>query len=102
MYRIVLTTALCLLAVTANGSTFELKDPAAELYEEQNAPPQEEPAQAQPTKQAVRGGMHCTVDIDTAECFCIGKKSARRLEFSQQECMEQLRQTLWGEGEVDD
>ena len=97
MHRLVLTTLLCLLAATASGSTFEIKDPAAEIYEEQNAPPQEGPAQVQATKQPVQGGMHCTVDIDTAECFCIGKKSARRLEFSQQECVEQLRQALWGE-----
>lgn len=101
MHRTVLTTLLCLLTVTASGSTFEMKDPAAELYEEQNAPPQEEPAQAQSRKQPVQGGMHCTVDIDTAECFCIGKKSARRVEFSQQDCVEQLRRALWGEGIAD-
>jgi hypothetical protein len=97
MHRIVSTTLLCLLAVTASATTFELKDPAAEIYEEQNAPPQEGPTQVQAMKQPGRGGMHCTIDVDSGECFCIGKKSARRLPLSQQECAEQVRQALWGE-----
>lgn len=102
MQRFFFAILICVLAGTATGSTFELKDPANEIFEEQNAPPQEQPAQVQPTKQPVRGSMHCTIDIESGECFCIGKKSARRLPLSQQECAEQVRQALWGEVTVNE
>jgi len=89
MHRSVLTILLCLLAGSAAGETFELKDPAAEIYEEQETLPLEESTQPQ-----LQEGMHCTVDTDSGECFCIGKKSARQAALSQAECMAEIRKVL--------
>ena len=98
MQRLALTILPCLLAsVAAASGSFELKDPAAEVYAERNEPVQEPeslPQPQSPPQPQAQGGMHCTVDIDSGECFCIGKASAKKLALSQQDCAAQIRQAL--------
>lgn len=96
MQRFILTIMLCLLASAAWASgTFEVQDPAAEIYEEQNAPEPELPATPDsPPEPQAAGGMNCTVDTDSGECFCIGKASAKKLPLGQEDCAAQIHQAL--------
>ena len=75
-------------SVAASG-TFELSDPAAEIYEEKQMT-----EEAQPAEQLPQGVVRCTVDTTTLECFCIDVDRARQLPMSQQACMAEIRQAL--------
>ncbi|MGD2130307.1 MAG: hypothetical protein PVJ17_13470 [Lysobacterales bacterium] len=94
MLRLTSITLLCLLAGTAFAGTFELTDPANEMYEEEHAPPKppaEPPAESEPTQ-----NMRCTVDLDTGECFCIEKASAKKVQMSQATCAAKVKEALTG------
>lgn len=88
MQRFALTALLCLLAGAAFAGTFELTDPAAEIYKEQNAPP-EPPPEPRPNQ-----NMRCSVDLDTGECFCIEKASAKKVPMSQSDCAAKVHDAL--------
>lgn len=97
--RIVLTTLLCLLAGVVHA-TFEIADPAADIYREQaetadQGEPAEEEAGMKPRgfgwgSSDEGSGTLCSIDGDNGECWCIDKKSARRLEMSQAQCKQRI------------
>lgn len=80
MRLFVLAILLCLLAGVAHAGTFELKDPAAEMQEDQ---------QAMADKLAeleARRSTRCTVDADTGECACFEKETGAKLVMTNDEC----------------
>ena len=94
MFRTALIILLCLLAGLARADTFELSDPANEMYEEDHAPP--EPPAEQPTESEPTQNMRCTVDLDTGECFCIEKASAKKVQMSRATCAAKVEEALTG------
>jgi hypothetical protein len=97
MNHIALIAALLLLAGLAQADTFELSDPANELYEEQKAREEQrlredfEPMQEAP---APTGNTLCTIDTDNGACSCIDKVLARKLSLSQEECVALIMRSL--------
>jgi len=96
MFRTALIILLCLLAGLARADTFELSDPAADMWKQKDAPAKEQAEQ--PPQQAPEDGMRCTVDVDNGDCFCIDKQSARRLSMSSQACAALVREALAAAG----
>jgi hypothetical protein len=94
MLRLTLITLLCLLAGAAAADTFELSDPANEMYEQDHAPP--EPPATPPGESESTQSMRCTVDLDTGECFCIEKVSATKVQMSQAMCAAKVEKALTG------
>ncbi|MGD8580496.1 MAG: hypothetical protein PVI46_14270 [Lysobacterales bacterium] len=92
MLRLTSITLLCLLAGTAFAGTFELSDPANEMYEEQHAQP--EPPAEPPSDAELAKSMRCTVDLENGECFCIEKTSAKKAPISQTACAAMVREAL--------
>jgi hypothetical protein len=92
MPRLTSITLLCLLAGAVFAGTFELSDPATEMYEEQHAPP--EPPAEPPGSEELAKSMRCTVDLDTGECFCIEKASAKKASISQVACAAMVQEAL--------
>ena len=86
--------ALFLLASLAHADTFELSDPANEMYEEEKAR-KEQPARGESTPvQAPAGDTLCTIDTANGNCSCIDKKLARKLSISQEDCVAQVMKAL--------
>ena len=76
-----LTILLCLAASTAQA-TFELKDPAGEIYEEIQE------AKEEPVQEEQANSVLCTMDTDLEECFCINKETGKQLPVTQKQCTE--------------
>jgi len=80
MNRLALIVVLGLLSGTTHG-TFELEDPAAEIFEELQASRELQEMQA-PEKE-----IFCVMDTDTNECFCIHKETRQVLSIAHNECV---------------
>lgn len=82
MHRLALILLIYPLAVPAG--TFELSDPATEIYEElQNPPEQQEPA-AEPY---VTEELFCAVDEKDGKCWCVHKESAKVVAIEHEKCV---------------
>lgn len=80
MRRLALIVVLGLLSGTTHG-TFELEDPAAEIFEELQASRELQEMEAPEEK------IFCVLDTDTNECFCIHKESRQVLSIAHNECV---------------
>jgi hypothetical protein len=76
-----LTILLCLAACTAQA-TFELSDPATEIYEEIQE------AKEEPAKNEQANSVLCTMDTDLEKCFCINKETGKQLPVTHEQCTE--------------
>lgn len=85
---------LCLLAGLANADTFELSDPANEMYEEEKTRKEQQAQDEVPTMKLPAGNVLCTVDTSSGSCSCIDKELARKLPLSQQECVAEVLRAL--------
>jgi len=100
MNHVALIAALLLMAGLAQADTFELSDPANEMYEDQKAREEQrvreefEPMEEPP---APTGNTLCTIDTDNGACSCIDKVLARKLSLSQEECVALIMQSLEGQ-----
>ena len=95
MQRFALIALLCLSAGLARAGTFELSDPANEMYEEQQAKGewQEAPYEAEP-RPAVSDNTLCSVDMATGACTCIDKELAKKLSMTREECVARVMESL--------
>lgn len=106
MTRLAWFASFCLLAGPVSAGTFEISDPANEMYEEQQAQAQAQ-AQAQiqdqpeggagailPPRQEESGNILCTVDTATGACSCIDEEMAKKLSMTQQDCVDHVLQAL--------
>ena len=80
MKHLWLTILLC-LASTAAQATFELRDPAGEVYEEK----QEMKRSA--SKEKSGSSVICTMEPERGRCFCFGKETGRELPVSHEQCV---------------
>jgi len=88
MKRPALIVALWLLTGMAVASTFELSDPANEIYQQEQAPEEPEPSW-EPS-----GNILCTVNTGTGECSCIDKEQAKKLTMTRDECVDRVKRSL--------
>jgi len=79
MKRLVLTAMLGLIAGLAQA-TFELKDPAAQIMEEENEPDNGK------TQQGIGENAFCVIEMDDGQCFCIHKETKDRIALTAEEC----------------
>jgi len=80
MNQLALIIALCLLSGMA-FATFELQDPAAQIYEEQQT------AQSEPDTQHPEEETFCALDADTGKCFCVHTETGLLLTIVYEECV---------------
>jgi len=62
--------------------TFELRDPAAEVYEEQQMPSDHQ------VEQTLEKHTLCTINTETNECSCIDTESGREISMAHEKCLE--------------
>lgn len=83
MHRLALILLIYPLASLAD--TFELSDPAAEIYQEQQNPP-EKPKE--PEKDAiVIEELFCAVDETDGKCWCVHKETAKVVVIEHEQCI---------------
>lgn len=75
----VLTLFLCLAAGSA-GATFEIADPANDMYKEWQAAPRAD------EEQPLDSGPFCVVDSELDKCWCFDRNSGDQLDLSPEEC----------------
>jgi hypothetical protein len=80
MKHIALIVVLCLLAGMTYG-TFELEDPAAQIYEQQQA------SLDRQVKQTLEKDTLCAINTDTYKCSCIHKETGRKISMTHNECV---------------
>jgi len=80
MKRIALLIVLSLLAGTIHG-TFELEDPAAQIFEELQA------WRDRQAMQTLEKSTLCAINTDTEECYCIHKDTGQMISMAHDECM---------------
>lgn len=83
MHRLALI--LLLYPLAAISGTFELSDPAAEIYEEQQAPPkqQEHEKDLLPVEE-----IFCAVDEKEGKCWCVHKETAKVVALEHEQCVD--------------
>jgi hypothetical protein len=80
MNRLALIIALCLLTGMAHA-TFEIQDPAAQIYEEQQS------AQKEPATQHLEEETFCALDADSGKCFCVHRETGLLVTIVYEECV---------------
>ena len=82
MHRLALI--LLLYPLVATSGTFELSDPAAEIYEEQQAPPkqQEHEKDLLPVEE-----IFCAVDEKQGNCWCVHTETAKVVAIEHEVCV---------------
>lgn len=96
MPRLALIVSLCLLAGLACADTFELSDPANEMWEEKQPVAEPEPrldSGLQPAQEPL-GDTLCSVDTSNGACTCIDTVNARKLPLTQEACVDRVLQSL--------
>jgi len=79
MKHLVLTLLLCLITGSASA-TFEIADPANDMYKEwQEAPKVDE-------EQPLDGAPLCVMDTEVDRCWCFDRESGDQLDLSPEEC----------------
>ena len=82
MHRLALILLIYPMAVPAD--TFELSDPAAEIYEKQQNPPK----QKEPTQElSVVDKLFCAVDEEEGKCWCVHTETAKVVTIEHEECV---------------
>lgn len=76
-----MTILLCLAAGAAQA-TFELRDPATEIYEEQ-----QEMKQAA-SREKPASSVICTMDSELGTCICINEQTGKELPVTHEQCIE--------------
>jgi len=95
MTRLALFALLVSLTALAHAGTFELSDPANEMLQEQNEPPEKQHFASEPNQVFEWSAtMICSVEMSNGACTCIDKKKAKKLSMSQQECADRVLQAL--------
>jgi hypothetical protein len=80
-----LTLILLIFPLSVLAGTFELSDPATEIYEEQQNPPeQQEPAK----EPVVVDEIFCAVDEKEGKCWCVHKETAKVVTMEHEECVD--------------
>ena len=86
MNRLALIAALGLLAGAAHGTTFELSDPANEMYREQEEKAKERAAEP------LEANTFCSIEPDSDDCICIDLESGRALSVPWDQCIDRVIQ----------
>ncbi|MDH3926029.1 MAG: hypothetical protein OET41_15640, partial [Xanthomonadales bacterium] len=82
MHRLALILLIYPMAVPAD--TFELSDPAAEIFDQkQNQPEQQEPA----SEPYLVEEIFCAVDEKEGKCWCVHKETAKVVTIEHEECV---------------
>lgn len=76
-----LTILLCLAGSTAQA-TFELRDPASEVYEDKPEVKEE------PAKPGRANSVLCTMDTELERCVCINEETGKELPVTHEECVD--------------
>jgi hypothetical protein len=79
--------AMILLFCSMNGlafGTFEIQDPAAEIFAEKQAP---EVNEERLDEQVLEEETFCAVDTETGECWCVHKKTATVITIEHEICV---------------
>lgn len=87
MYRLLLT--LLLWPLTGISGTFEIQDPAAEIYQEQQNPREQQQPEEQPWVEEI----FCAVDEAEGKCWCIHKETHQVVTVIEEECVVQAAKT---------
>jgi hypothetical protein len=95
MKHFALIALLCLAAGAAQGDTFELSDPANEVFEEKPDPEAQHWTFDEPgtTAKGLKNAL-CTVDTETGDCSCIDQKFAKKLALTREECAAEVLRAL--------
>jgi hypothetical protein len=83
MKRLALIVVLGLLAGTTHG-TFELEDPAAQIFEDLQA------SRDRQAMQTLEKNTFCAINTDTKECYCIHKETGQMISLAHDECMSRV------------
>jgi hypothetical protein len=65
------------------ADTFELQDPAAEIYSEKQTPPETEQPEE---KLQIADELFCAVDEKEGKCWCVHKETAKVVAIDDEEC----------------
>jgi hypothetical protein len=87
MSRLLVTVVFCLASTAVAASTFELSDPANEIYEEKQAAAQ--PREVQRLEQQ----PFCVMDTEVDRCWCFDRNTGDQLEIAPEECVEHAEET---------
>ena len=82
MPRFLFATSLCLMSTLLAAGTFELSDPANEIYQEKQAaakPWKEQPLEDEP---------YCVMEAELDRCWCFDRLTGDQLEMALEECRE--------------
>ena len=82
MLRVLFAASFCLMSASLAAGTFELSDPANEIYEEKYGaakPWNEQPAEDEP---------YCVMEFDLERCWCFDRLTGDQLEVTLEECRE--------------
>jgi hypothetical protein len=88
MTRLVSIFMLLLLCAAAHADTFELSDPAAEMYKER------EEWDARQAEREREETAVCTYDAKSDRCYCIDRQEGRPVPMEREECMARAPQPL--------
>jgi hypothetical protein len=80
MNQLALIIALGLLPGMA-FATFEIQDPAGQIYQEQQT------TQKEPAIQHLEEETFCALDADTGKCFCVHKETGLLVTIIYEECV---------------
>jgi hypothetical protein len=88
MKRFAPIIGLWLLAALAHADTFELSDPAAEMYQDRKEW-DERNAEKERQRTAV-----CTYDAEADNCYCIDREKGQPVAMEREECLERAPRPL--------
>lgn len=91
MLRFLFAVGFCLISTGLAASTFELSDPANEIYEEKYGaakPWKEQPAEDEPL---------CVMESDLERCWCFDRLTGDQVEMALEECRERAEKSSYGE-----
>jgi hypothetical protein len=88
--RFVLLLVLLLPVCQASDGSFELTDPAAQFFEEEQKPPVPDGT----VDASYPDGLRCTVDTGTAACTCVDKAEGLKVEMEAGQCETLVRSVL--------
>ena len=78
-----LSACFLLLSSSILASTFELRDPAAEIYKEQQSPKESE---SSGEELRIVDELFCAVDEKEGKCWCVHKETAKVVTVEYEEC----------------
>jgi hypothetical protein len=83
MIRLALILLLCSLSSLAFG-TFEIQDPAGDIYKEQQA---SEAKEVKLDKQVLEEETFCALDTETGDCWCVHRETATVITIQHEVCI---------------